>query len=62
MNRKFQEYKKCKVELVDDLDIESIVKPAVISFSQELEVKKEKYDRSKMKKETQRLIDEEFER
>ena len=62
MNRKFQEYKKCKVEVVDDLDIESIVKPAVISFSQELEVKKEKYDRSKMKKETQRLIDEEFER
>ena len=62
MNRKFQEYKKCKVELVDDLDIDFTVKPAVISFSQELEVKKEKYDRSKMKKETQRLIDEEFER
>lgn len=69
MNNAFQEYKRrmdeareCKIKLVDTLDIGIEVKVAEISFSDEIEPPKEKYNRAKMKREMQRRIDEELER
>ena len=69
MNQAFQEYKRrmdeareCKIELVDTLDIGIEIKMAEISFSDEIEPTKEKYNRAKVKREMQRRLDEEFER
>ena len=69
MNEAFQELKRridnareCKIELVDTLDIGININMAEISFSDEIEPPKEKYNRAKEKREMQRRIDEEFER
>ena len=59
MNRIFQEYKKCKVVLVDDLDLGFEVK--TIEFGVPEERPKEKYNRAKVKREFQKIIDEERE-
>lgn len=60
MNRKFQEYKKCSVEFVDDLDIGISIKAAEVSFKPER--KKDKYNRAKTKQEFERRIEDEWER
>lgn len=60
MNRRFQEYKKCEVVLVDDLDIGFSVKAAEMIF--EPEPKKEKYNRAKVNQEFRRKIKDEMER
>lgn len=56
MNKRFQEYKGCKVEFVDDFVSDIEVKYTIMEFE---ERPKEKYSRSKAKKETKRLIEEE---
>ena len=63
MNEAFQEYKrqvdnarKCKIELVDTLDIGVEVKVAEISFSEEIRPPKEKFNRAKVKQKTMREI------
>lgn len=60
MNRRFQEYKKCDVVYVDDLDLGFEVKAAPIIFDPV--DKKEKYNRAKVKREFERRIEEEWER
>lgn len=57
MNKAFQEYKKCKLEFVDDLDLDIKVVTAIIDIPEE---KKQKYNRAKVKRETQRQIDDEL--
>lgn len=58
MNRLFQEYKKCKIELVDGLDLGFQVK--TIEFDIPEEKSKEKYNRAKVNREYQKIIDEEL--
>lgn len=58
MNRKFQEYKKCEVVFVDELDLDIEVHAAVFEVP---ERSKKKFNRAKEKRETQRQIDEELE-
>lgn len=58
MNRLFQEYKKCKVVMVDNLeDLGIEVKTAIFDIPEE----KQKYNRAKAKREFQKMIDEEYE-
>lgn len=59
MNKRFQEYKKCKVVLVDDLDLGIEIKTTEFEIPDERP--KEKYNRAKVKREFQRRIDEERE-
>lgn len=68
MNEAFQELKKkidnareCKIELVDTLNIDFDIKVAEISFSDEREAHKEKFNRAKIKKETRKIIEDELE-
>ena len=58
MNKAFQEYKKCKVVLVDDLDLGIELKTTIFDVPEE----KHKYNRAKTKREFQRIIDDELER
>ena len=60
MNHAFQEYKKCTVEFVDDLDLSFSVKAAELIFEPEKE--KRKYNRAKVKEEFRRRVEEEWER
>lgn len=50
--------RKCKIELVDTLDIGIELNIAEISFSNELKVSKTKFNRAETKKETKQLIKE----
>lgn len=59
MNRLFQEYKKCKVVLVDNLEDLGIEVNTTIF---DIPAEKQKYNRAKTKREFQRMIDEEYER
>ena len=59
MNKRFQEYKKCKVVLVDDLDLGFEIKTT--EFEVPDERPKEKFNRAKVKREYQKIIDEEME-
>lgn len=59
MNRKFQEYKKCKVILVDDLDVDFRVNTAEIIIEPKLE--QPKFNRAKAKREFERRVREEEE-
>lgn len=61
MNKKFQEYKKCKVVLVDDLDTGVEVKATEISFSFGLEGKKQPYNRARENREFRKRCEEELE-
>ena len=61
MNRKFQQYKKCKVVLTDDIDVGIQVKGAEISFSCELEGKKQPYSRARENREFRKRCEEELE-
>lgn len=61
MNRQFQEYKKCKVVLVDELNLGMEVKATEISFSDEIRQPKERFNRAKVKREFQKRVDEEME-
>ena len=56
MNKKFQEYKGCKVVLVDNLDLGIEVR--VTSFDIPGDRPKEIYNRAKVKRETMRMIEE----
>ena len=53
LNKKLQEYKKCKVEFVEEVELEIDI--AVTDFIPE---EKEKYDRAKKKAEDRKEIDE----
>lgn len=59
MNQLFQEYKKCGIVFVEDLDVSFAIKAAEIIIDPEL--KKEKYNRAKEKREFERRIEEELE-
>jgi hypothetical protein len=65
MNEAFQEYKKqyqeCEVVLVDDLQLDFEVNPMTFHFD-EKELKVEKYNRAKEKRELQKQIDDEMSR
>lgn len=58
MNRRFQEYKKCKVVLADDLDLGIEVKATEISFSDEIRQPKERFNRARAKREFQKRVKE----
>ena len=58
MNKLFQEYKKCEVVYVDELDLGFTVKAAEIKIETK---KKEKFNRAKVKREFERRIKEEWE-
>ncbi len=58
LNKKFQEYKKCKIVLVDSLDLGIEVR--AIPFEIPDERPKEKFNRSKTKREFQKRIEEEM--
>lgn len=61
MNAKFQEYKKCKVVLVDEEEFESPIQVKAMEFSlDDLMPKKKKFNRAKEKVRTQRIIDEDL--
>lgn len=59
MNRRFQEYKKCKVVFVDDLKLDYEVKPAEIIFRPDK--KKEPFNRARVKREFEKRVREEEE-
>ena len=59
MNRLFQEYKKCKVVLVDELD--TCIELVTTTFEIPDEKQKDKYNRAKEKRKFQRMIDDELE-
>lgn len=59
MNRIFQEYKKCKVVLVDELDLGIEIKFSDFQLPEEKEQRKEKYNRAKENREFRRRIEEE---
>lgn len=59
MNRRFQEYKKCKVVFTDDLDIGIKVEATI--FEVPNKSPKKKFNRAKEKREFQKQIDEELE-
>ena len=59
MNRRFQEYKRCEVVFVDDLETDFVIKTAEIIF--EPEQKKEKYNRARAKREFEKRVNEEVE-
>lgn len=59
LKRKIDDARECKIELVDTLDIGIDIKFTEISFSDEIKQPKEKFNRAKVKKETQKMIDEE---
>ena len=56
MNRRFQEYKKCKVVLIEDLQTDIEIK--AIPFELD-ERPKQKYNRAKVNKEFKKRIEEE---
>ena len=60
MNRRFQEYKKCKVVLVEDLHLGFEIKTTDFEIPDERP--KEKYNRAKVKREFQKRIEEDFEK
>lgn len=55
MNAAFQEYKKCKVVLVDELDLPFKINAAIIT-PEDLMPKKKKHDRADVKRQTQQMI------
>ena len=59
MNRLFQEYKKCKVVLVDELD--TGIEFLTTTFEIPIEEQKVNYNRAKTKREFRKMMDEEFE-
>jgi hypothetical protein len=61
MNKMFQEYKKCKVQLVDDLDTEIEIKAMTFEIPLEKEKPKEKFNRAKEKREFRKIVEEEME-
>lgn len=54
MNKKFQEYKKCKVELVDEVPEEI----EIVAIDFDITEEKVKYNRAKKKQEDRKKIDE----
>ncbi len=58
LKRKIDNARECKIELIDTLDIGIELNIAEISFSNELEVHKTKFNRQEMKRETKKLIKE----
>lgn len=59
MNDLFQEYKKCEVVFVDELDLSFEVRAAEMIFEPEKE--KKKYNRAKENQEFRRRIEDELE-
>ena len=57
-DKRIDNARECKIELVDTLDIDLDINVAEISISNELEVHKVKFNRAKTKKETENLIKE----
>ena len=55
MNRRFQEYKECKVVLSDDVKLDFKILPAEIVFDKKGKI----YNRAKEKEETRKIIEEE---
>lgn len=62
MNRRFQEYKKCQVVIVDPVDLHLDCDVRMIEYSVESERKKEKYNRAKVNREFRRRVDDEWDR
>lgn len=60
MNKAFQEYKKCNVEFVEQLDLGIKVNFSEISFEEPKEKKKE-FNRAKEKREFRRRVEEDLE-
>lgn len=59
MNKKFQEYKKCKIELVDEtMEDLTNLKIKITDFETSEKTKSKKFNRAKIKRETQKLVDE----
>ena len=59
MNRKFQEYKKCQVVVVENLDTDILIGAMEIEI--EPKRKKEKYDRARENREFRKRVDEDLE-
>ena len=59
MNRRFQEYKKCKVVLVEDLDLDFHI--GAMELEIEPKSKKERYDRARENREFRKRVDEDLE-
>lgn len=60
MNRAFQEYKKCKVEFVEELNLGIEVKYTEVVFEEPKEKRRE-FNRAKEKEEFRRRVEEELE-
>lgn len=60
MNRKFKEYKACKIVFVDNLDIDINISSAIFECS--APTKKGKFDRAKEKVKWKKEVEEELER
>lgn len=60
MNRAFQEYKKCKIEYVEELNLGIEVKYTEVVFEEPKEKKRE-FNRAKEKREFRRRVEEELE-
>ena len=60
MNRRFQEYKECRVIFVDSLDVGISIRVGEFVF--EPRKRREKYNRAKVKREFERRVRDEWER
>lgn len=62
MNKIFQEYKKCKVVFVDHVDVDFKIKMQEFSIKPDKGLMKIEFERAKVKRETQKAIDDYYER
>lgn len=60
LNKKFKEYKECKVVYSDDVQVDFEIKCTSFQIDDRLK-EKQKYNRAKAKRELERRIDEEYE-
>lgn len=61
MNRRFQEYKKCKIVFVEHIDTDFKIMVREFSIEPDKGLKKKKFNRAKEKREFERRVDEEWE-
>ena len=61
MNKRFQEYKECKVVYVDNVNIDFKIRMQEFSIKPDKGLMKIEYNRAKVKKETKRTIEKYYE-
>lgn len=61
MNKKFQEYKECKIVFVDHVDVDFKIRMQEFSIKPDKGLMKLEFNRAKVKRETERIIERYYE-